>query len=172
MAQGSTRLLRAACGLAALLALAGCLALPGAAPAPGAPDPNAVTVTTLPDTLPAGETTLPTPETLAQTSPETGTATASPEAQSASAPEAAAPARPDPELLACTREGGRMVPGPGGFGRVCITPTPDAGKACRSDDDCSGHCLARGNVCAPITPLMGCHDIWLSSGQRVTQCIQ
>lgn len=82
------------------------------------------------------------------------------------------PERPDPERDACTRKGGRMVAGPGGFGRLCVQPTPDAGKRCESAGDCTGHCLARGNVCAPLTPLMGCHDILLAGGERVTQCIE
>lgn len=99
-------------------------------------------------------------------------AAAPPPAATGPLAEAPLPEILDPERTACEREGGRMVSGPGGFGRLCVQPTPDAGKACRASGDCSGHCLARGNVCAPLTPLMGCHDILLSAGQRVTQCIE
>lgn len=167
----TTRTLRAGLCGALLLALAGCL--PWGGEGAGAP------LSALPDAAGAGvagegaspagaadgastEGTSAAANDLEITGPETT-------GPLAEAPE---PERPDPERAACERTGGRMVAGPGGFGRLCVQPTPDAGKACRASGDCSGHCLARGNVCAPLTPLLGCHDILLAGGERVTQCIE
>jgi hypothetical protein len=131
--------------------------------------PAEVTTEPLPDLPP------PPPEEAPDTEPEpaaTAGTGATEETAEETTEEAAPPPPPDPETAACRARGGRMISGPGGYGRLCQTPTPDAGRPCTSARDCAGLCLARGNVCAPVMPLLGCHDILQSDGSRVTQCIE
>lgn len=85
-----------------------------------------------------------------------------------------APAAENPLLAqqraACAREGGRLQSLASGL-VTCIRQTGDAGRACTGASDCEGVCLARSGTCAPITPLYGCHEVLLSPGSRVTQCL-
>jgi hypothetical protein len=87
---------------------------------------------------------------------------------------APAPAAENPLLAqqraACAREGGRLQSLASGL-VTCIRQTGDAGRACTGASDCEGVCLARSGTCAPITPLYGCHEVLLSPGSRVTQCL-
>jgi hypothetical protein len=53
----------------------------------------------------------------------------------------------------------------------CQTRTNDSGKACQSENDCSGSCLARSRSCAPLDPLFGCNEVLQADGRRVTLCI-
>jgi hypothetical protein len=175
-----TAVARRIAALAAALALSGCLVLPGAGtgPSPDAvpqgamPAAGEVVASPLPPATAAAPQEGRAPDAVPSSSASILAADAGAGEGAATAPETRPEPPPDPATRACTRGGGRMVAGPGGFGRVCVTPTQDAGKPCRTSGDCSGHCLARGNVCAPITPLMGCHDILLAQGQRTTQCIE
>lgn len=75
------------------------------------------------------------------------------------------------ERVACEERGGRF--GQGGLaGRfVCFEATRDAGKACRSEADCTTLCLARSRTCAPVTPIFGCQEVLTRSGARSTLCI-
>ncbi|MBJ3763436.1 hypothetical protein ILP92_11835 [Maribius pontilimi] len=74
-----------------------------------------------------------------------------------------------PAQLKCVADGGRWARA-GEVGYVCYQTPRDANKFCRSSDDCEGACLAKSRTCAPITPLMGCHEILNRSGTRSTQC--
>ena len=70
---------------------------------------------------------------------------------------------------ACVSQGGQMIVG--GFGQlICQTPTPDAGASCVSSADCTGHCLAEGHVCTPLTPYFGCYETF-ENGQTLTLCV-
>ncbi len=83
---------------------------------------------------------------------------------------------PQPDLPAlgqqdqtCQSQGGQPVVG--GFGQfVCQMPTPDAGADCTSSADCTGHCLADGQVCTPSMPYFGCYDTY-ENGQIATLCV-
>ncbi|NHF73958.1 hypothetical protein [Paracoccus xiamenensis] len=77
------------------------------------------------------------------------------------------------ERAECRAAGGNVVQGLGP--QVCATPTPDAGKTCRSGSECSGGtCLAddtRANgQCAPSSVTFGCISV-LEDGQKVMICI-
>lgn len=76
------------------------------------------------------------------------------------------------QRAACEARGGTY--GKAGLRRamVCIEPAPDAGRSCQKASDCvTGNCLARSNLCAPITPLFGCNEILDHAGRRVTLCV-
>ena len=73
--------------------------------------------------------------------------------------------------LACEKRKGRWSIAGAGSAAFCQTPTKDSGKVCRSSDDCTGYCLAKSNTCAPVTPMLGCHDILNEAGRMLTQCI-
>ncbi|THD84703.1 hypothetical protein E7811_02920 [Aliigemmobacter aestuarii] len=89
---------------------------------------------------------------------------------------ATTPAPEVPEALksaaqrACERGGGTYSKAKSAF--LCVRPTRDAGKSCRTGRDCDGYCLARSRTCAPIAPLLGCHEIILDNGVRTTQCLE
>jgi hypothetical protein len=72
--------------------------------------------------------------------------------------------------IACERKRGSWADTGGGF-MICITPTRDSGKRCTRESQCENVCLARSQTCAPVTPLMGCHEILQDDGSRATQCI-
>ena len=74
------------------------------------------------------------------------------------------------ELLraSCTAKGGRFRAV--GNGHICFTETPDAGEFCSVSTDCTTECLARTRTCAPLSPLLGCHEIFTATGAIVTQC--
>jgi hypothetical protein len=55
---------------------------------------------------------------------------------------------------------------------ICQFTTRDGGKRCTRESQCEGLCLARSGTCAPVEPLMGCHDILQDNGTRATQCIE
>ena len=71
----------------------------------------------------------------------------------------------------CERKGGRYGDGPNGSMACFVTPR-DAGKQCRTASDCESACLARSGTCAPVSPLLGCNEIFNEAGIRVTQCVQ
>lgn len=54
---------------------------------------------------------------------------------------------------------------------VCVSRTRDSGKTCTGSNQCEGSCLARSGTCAPVTPLVGCHDIVTNNGGMSTVCI-
>lgn len=74
------------------------------------------------------------------------------------------------ERSACEARGGSFRNRGAGI-LACFTTPRDAGKACRTSDDCTTACLARSMTCAPITPLIGCQEIMTNLGTRITQCI-
>jgi hypothetical protein len=73
--------------------------------------------------------------------------------------------------LACEKRGGRWSVAGGGSAAFCQSPTKDAGKSCRKSTDCTGYCLEKSRTCAPVTPMLGCHDILNEAGRMLTQCI-
>ena len=168
--------------------LAGCQALPGAggreAPATAQASPitgSDIAVTSL-DAPEAGSATLaPVPASASAAAPPA--AEAEPAALSQvpdSMPQADAPAAAEPVApaafktaahLACEKRGGRWSVAGGGAAAFCQTPTKDAGKSCRASTDCAGYCLVKSGTCAPVTPMLGCHDILNEQGRMLTQCI-
>ncbi len=116
---------------------------------------------------------------------ETETAEAAPEPEPEPETEAETEAEPIPEPEAepdarfaaaraiCKKDGGRFGRAPGGGeARICFRTPRDANEPCRTGADCEGACLARSRTCAPILPLLGCHDVILSNGLRATECVQ
>lgn len=79
---------------------------------------------------------------------------------------------PVPETDASCRDaGGRWERG-GLAGRfLCFLPTPDAGRACTTAQDCSGFCLAETGTCSTESPMFGCIAIFDLDGAEVTICI-
>lgn len=73
--------------------------------------------------------------------------------------------------LACEKRGGRWSVTGGGAAAFCQSPTRDAGKSCRKSTDCTGYCLEKSRSCAPVTPMLGCHEILNEAGRMLTQCI-
>jgi hypothetical protein len=92
-------------------------------------------------------------------------------------PEPATPEPPPPVVvkspaqITCERRGGRWSVTGGGAAAFCQTPTRDGGKSCRASTDCTGYCLEKSRTCAPVTPMLGCHDILNEAGRMLTQCI-
>ncbi len=74
------------------------------------------------------------------------------------------------DRLTCAATGGRWAE-TGQGGSTCYAPLGDAGRACSNGNNCAGACLARSRSCAPVRPLMGCHEILTGSGMVATQCI-
>ena len=72
---------------------------------------------------------------------------------------------------ACRDAGGRWERGGLAGQLLCFLPTPDAGKACTSAEDCTGFCLAETGACSPETPLFGCFALLDLDGSEVTICI-
>ena len=70
----------------------------------------------------------------------------------------------------CAAQGGSLAARRAGL-FACTRPTRDSGRACRSETDCEGVCLARSMTCAPVTPLFGCHEVLDSRGARQTLCL-
>ncbi len=157
--------------LTALLVLVvGCTGLPGGEkPAPpDAPGPEAGYVLDDPAETPEPEAE---PESASKAEPEP-----EPEPEPKTEPEpvtvtpTTAPDRNAAARAACLARGGVFQKTAAG-GLVCVTRTDDAQKACTDPDQCQGECLARSRTCAPMTPLIGCHDIIMASGGRATVCI-
>ncbi|WP_096786331.1 hypothetical protein [Rhodobacter sp. CZR27] len=74
-----------------------------------------------------------------------------------------------PSQIACEKRKGSYVKVKSLF--TCVKTPRDAGKRCSRDSDCSGHCLARSQTCAPFDPLIGCNDILDDEGRRITLCL-
>lgn len=72
----------------------------------------------------------------------------------------------------CTRDGGVLSAAGRGGSLVCLRETRDAGRQCRAAGDCSGECLARSGTCAPVVPLLGCHEVFLADGRVSRQCLE
>lgn len=92
-------------------------------------------------------------------------------------PEPVAVAEPPPVKvksagqIACEKRGGSFVSAGKSGAKTCQTRTRDSGKQCRRESDCEGVCLARSRSCAPVKPLLGCHEILQDDGYRVELCI-
>ena len=76
-----------------------------------------------------------------------------------------------PQALACRKKGDTWADAGSEGAKACISKTGDAGKSCRSGQDCEGFCLARSGTCAPYTPLFGCNDILQDDGVEVSLCL-
>jgi hypothetical protein len=81
-------------------------------------------------------------------------------------------ARVEAERAACERAGGVFASAAAGRPLICVRPTRDAGRQCRTGADCQGACLARSNTCAPFVPLFGCHEVITGAGGRVVECFE
>lgn len=77
-------------------------------------------------------------------------------------------AKDDAARAECVAAGG--TPTMGLVGPACARPTPDAGQACTSSEQCTGFCLAETRSCSPVTPYFGCHEL-LENGEIVTICV-
>ena len=71
----------------------------------------------------------------------------------------------------CTRNNGNFTRTQAGA-FVCVSRTRDAGKSCTASSQCQGSCLARSGTCAPVKPLIGCHEIATVEGAVATVCIE
>jgi hypothetical protein len=76
-----------------------------------------------------------------------------------------------PSQIACEKKGGTFAALPSTGAMTCQLTTRDGGKQCRRESDCDGVCLARSGTCAPVKPLLGCHDILQNDGRQVKLCI-
>ncbi len=72
---------------------------------------------------------------------------------------------------ACVEAGGRWARGGIAGLPLCFLPTPDAGKACTTAEDCTGFCLAETGTCSAESPLFGCFALFDLDGAEVTICI-
>lgn len=68
----------------------------------------------------------------------------------------------------CLENGGTLTAGLAG--PACAMPTPDAGKSCNSSKDCTGFCLADGQVCSAQSPKFGCFELY-ENGEKPTICV-
>lgn len=75
------------------------------------------------------------------------------------------------ERLACEDKGGKFMQAGLSGNWVCVLPTKDAGKSCKTNSDCSGFCMAETRSCSPVTPFYGCHDVLIENGQQATICV-
>lgn len=70
----------------------------------------------------------------------------------------------------CARSGGRIGRRGASDALTCFIQPKDAGQRCTRASDCEGACLARSGTCSPVIPLLGCNEILLDTGLRVTEC--
>lgn len=146
------------------------------APMPAPADPNAATVSAPNPIL---------PETARRAPPRRPDArTAAPQdTLAAPAVQPATPALPVPSTVfgqriqqqaqeECARAGGQLARRGGTDALTCLIRPRDAGKSCTRKSDCEGQCLARSGTCSPVIPLLGCYEVLLDSGARVTECRQ
>lgn len=71
----------------------------------------------------------------------------------------------------CLAEGGEWISrGPARM--FCERQTRDGGASCQTSSDCETVCLARSRTCAPVTPLLGCHQVLGRSGSVSTLCTE
>lgn len=164
--------------LPVLLALAGCQSLPGfqragTVPAAAKSSPiiaGEITVTSL-DAVAPQEAMAAEAEAVPNAPPDAAPA-APGDAAAAGVAEPAAPVTAKSTAhLACEDRGGVWSVAGGGTAAFCQTPTRDNGKSCRAASDCTGYCLSQSGTCAPVTPMLGCHDILDDQGRMLTQCI-
>ncbi len=171
-----------------MLALGGCqMALPGkSGKAEVSENPitgGQIEVTSLDDAAPAAPPSVEDAAASAATLAEApaaapGSKTAQPETtaeEPAPKVETAAPVAPvaikSAAHLACEKRRGVWSSTGAGKAAFCQTPTRDGGKSCRAASDCTGYCLAKSGTCAPVSPMLGCHDILDDAGRMLTQCI-
>ena len=93
----------------------------------------------------------------------------------AEAPPAPGPNTPEAlaqQEAACTKRGGRFAPITRGSAlKLCFIEPKDANQSCTVNSDCEGVCLARSRTCAPVVPLVGCHEVRLDVGGTAVQCL-
>jgi hypothetical protein len=73
------------------------------------------------------------------------------------------------EKWQCLLDGGEEFPGMGGI--VCLRPTVDAGKKCKTSKDCEVFCLAKTLTCSTITPPEGCYEFIGKDGNINDGCL-
>ncbi len=56
-------------------------------------------------------------------------------------------------------------------GLACVKATKDAGKTCRSSNQCEALCLAETRSCAPSVPYYGCHETLENGRGGQTVCV-
>jgi hypothetical protein len=136
----------------------------GLAPAPEAPPPAPEDGPPVPVSPAAAG---PAPDVTPAEAPASGAAEVAP-----AEAEAAPPPPPKSERqIVCERKRGTWEDTGGGL-MICIQPTRDGGKRCTRESQCEGLCLARSGTCAPVDPLLGCHEILQDNGTRATQCLE
>ena len=62
----------------------------------------------------------------------------------------------------CEARGGSWGSGEDRATNICFLTPKDANEPCTQASDCEGQCLARSRTCAPVMPLLGCHDVFMS----------
>ncbi|MDV7144225.1 hypothetical protein R3X27_16185 [Tropicimonas sp. TH_r6] len=72
----------------------------------------------------------------------------------------------------CEARGGTFVDSESRPTKICFVTPKDAGEGCSQRSDCEGECLARSRSCAPVIPLVGCHEVLMSGGMPATVCLQ
>lgn len=171
---------RLCCAAAVVLALAGCDELGSLAG--GDPEAEAALAAaaaamegqvgeTAGDADPAAEE-----ETAEEATPEDDAAQEAEAVEETGAPEAeeAAPKPPDRNAAAkaaCERGGGFFSATSGGKAGYCARYTRDGNRSCEASSACEGYCLARSRTCAPITPLIGCHQVLSDRGVEERTCL-
>ncbi|RYH11637.1 hypothetical protein [Tropicimonas sp. IMCC6043] len=70
----------------------------------------------------------------------------------------------------CEARGGNFGSGSAGVVNICYVTPKDANQSCSTATDCEGQCLARSRTCAPVIPLIGCHEVLLENGQVAEFC--
>ena len=71
----------------------------------------------------------------------------------------------------CERRGGSWGSGTGRATNICFLTPKDANQPCAQSSDCEGQCLARSRTCAPVMPLLGCHEVLMAGGFPATVCL-
>ncbi|NDR57295.1 hypothetical protein [Aliiruegeria sabulilitoris] len=78
----------------------------------------------------------------------------------------------DAEAAECAAQGGNWgVAGAFNPNPICTLPTPDAGKVCNAETDCTGMCMADSRTCSTHSPIFGCHVFLDDEGREFEMCI-
>lgn len=75
------------------------------------------------------------------------------------------------ERARCEARGGSFGGDEEAATKVCFITPKDANQACSQASDCEGQCLARSKTCAPVVPLLGCHEVLMDGGLPATICL-
>jgi hypothetical protein len=69
------------------------------------------------------------------------------------------------EKWQCLIDGGEEV-----YADYCSVPTIDAGKKCKTSNDCEMYCLSETMTCSTVIPPDGCHDFIDRDGDNRFNC--